>query len=302
MRHDRDDIDRTVTGAGLERTAAGSAQGLERLGDLDDYEVADEDPDIRGWDVRTADGGRVGKVDDLIVDRSAMRVRYLEVELDRKELALSEDRHVLVPIGTARLDDDNDNVLVPESTTELLAAPAYDRSRLTADYERSLEGWYATRGAKAGGGAKAGADASHLYDDREFWGGRRAGRENAAYLTRSEEELAIGKQKVQAGEVDVQKRVETEHVRKEVPVRREEVTVERRPVSPGMRSEPRIGKDEVRIPVSEEQVVVEKRTVPKEEVVVKKHTTTEKQTIEADLEKERIDVDRKGDIDRERRP
>ena len=37
----------------------------------------------RGWEVRTTEGRRIGKVDDLLVDRQAMRVKYLDVELDR---------------------------------------------------------------------------------------------------------------------------------------------------------------------------------------------------------------------------
>ena len=44
-------------------------------------------------------------------------------------------------------------------------------------------------------------------------------------LTLSEEELAIGKREVRAGEVEIEKRVETEHVRRDVPLTHDEVTV-----------------------------------------------------------------------------
>jgi stress response protein YsnF len=50
--------------------------------------------------------------------------------------------------------------------------------------------------------------------------------------------------------------------------------------------------------------VVEKRTVPKEELVVKKRTAEERQTVEADLRRERPDIQQEGDIrraDRDRR-
>ncbi|HEY0778990.1 MAG TPA: PRC-barrel domain-containing protein, partial [Gemmatirosa sp.] len=66
-----------------EGTATGDASHLGRLNDLDEYKVADGYPDIRGWDVRTSDGSAVGKVGDLIVDTAALRVRYLDVEVDR---------------------------------------------------------------------------------------------------------------------------------------------------------------------------------------------------------------------------
>ena len=57
---------------------------LRRLGELDNFEVASDDPDVRGWDVKTRDGREVGEVEELIVDPSARKVRYLEVDLNRE--------------------------------------------------------------------------------------------------------------------------------------------------------------------------------------------------------------------------
>lgn len=116
-------------------------------------------------------------------------------------------------------------------------------------------------------------------------------------LTLSEEELAVGKRRHQAGAVNVGKHVETEHVRESVPVTREEVTVERRPIQGDrMEARPQIGEDRISVPVNEEELVVEKRAVPKEELVVKKRTVEETETVEADLRKERADVHREGDV------
>lgn len=123
-------------------------------------------------------------------------------------------------------------------------------------------------------------------------------------ITRSEEELAIGKRAVQTGEVAVHKIVETERVSERVPVTREEVTVERRPVEGGRAAAGEIGADEIRVPVREEQVVAEKRAVPKEEIVVRKQAVQDTETVEADLRKERVDVDdstRRHGRDREAR-
>ena len=297
----KDDMHRDAHRTDASTRTATASRGLQRLKELDDFEVADGDPDVRGWDVRTSDGRTVGKVEELLVDTGALRVRYLEVKLDRKELNLKEDRHALVPIGTARLDDDNDDVIVRESSADLLGAPQYDRSQMSEEYERSLEGWYGQRrgAATTAKPAATGTDryADSLYDDSKFFGTRRKGRESNAYLTRSEEELAVGKRTAKAGEVNVRKSVETERVREQVPVTREEVTVERRPASAATGTEPTIGKDEIRVPVMEEEVVAQKRTVPKEEIVVKKHATTDTKTVEADLEKERVEIDRKGDAE-----
>ena len=92
-----------------------------RLYDLSHYKVARGDPDVHGWHVKTADGARAGKVDSLIVDTEAMQVRYLDVELDRKTYRLKDERHVLVPLAYARLDDKHDDVLLDSMTAAEMA-------------------------------------------------------------------------------------------------------------------------------------------------------------------------------------
>ena len=287
------DARRMESGRGVASPTMGQ---LAHLDELDDYKVADGEPDIRGWTVKTADGRDIGKVDDLLVDCRAMKVRYMEVELDGKALDLKDDRHVLMPIGTARLNDD-DVVVVSRRTTELTALPPYRRDATTPERERALRDDYARMGAGAAA-PRGGHDADDLYrgehfDDRSFFGNRRRGRGDAAYITRSEEELAVGKRRVEAGAVEVDKRVETEHVRERVPVMREEATVERRPISgdAARRGRVEIGEDEVRVPLMAEEVVATKRAVPKEELVIRKHAVQGEKTVEADLKRERVDVD-----------
>jgi uncharacterized protein (TIGR02271 family) len=111
-------------------------------------------------------------------------------------------------------------------------------------------------------------------------------------LTLSEEELAVGKRRVPAGEVRLTKSVETEHVSEDVPLMREEVVVERRPVPGGMRADDvEIGEDEITIPVAQEEIVAEKRAVVKEEIVARKREVEENRTVEADLRQEKVDID-----------
>ena len=118
------------------------------------------------------------------------------------------------------------------------------------------------------------------------------GRAQEVTIQRSEEELAIGKRSVEAGAVNVRKTVETEHVSREVPVTREEVTVERRPVNERVAADAiEIRDQEIRVPVREEEVVAEKRAVVKEEIVVKKNAVEGTERVEADLRRERVDVD-----------
>ena len=97
---------------------------------------------------------------------------------------------------------------------------------------------------------------------------------------------------MQAGEVGVRKTVETERVREQVPLTREEVVIERRPIEAGadLRNV-EIREDEIRVPLMAEEVVAEKRAVPKEQVIIRKRPVTRQQTVEADVRKERIEVD-----------
>lgn len=161
-------------------TGRTGGSGLARLHDLSGYKVAEGDPDIRSWHVKTADGRTVGKVHDLIIDTRAMKVRYMDVELDRKELGIDSDKHVLVPIGGARLDDDHDDVrLSTIGAAELLGAPSYDHGALTSDFEDR------TRSAFGGGTFAGRRDAFYeddLYNESTFWGTRRAGRGEATYI------------------------------------------------------------------------------------------------------------------------
>jgi uncharacterized protein (TIGR02271 family) len=265
------------------------------LDELDDFKVAEGDPDVRGWDVLSADGRKIGEVENLLVDTAAMKVRYLEVDVDRDVIDASEERHILVPIGYARLDEDDDQVRVDAlNSTDVMGLPEYRRGSLTREYETSVRQRFDAGFAPTG--AETDLYGGTGYDDSSFFGSRRSKREGEARIPVSEEQLAIGREERESGHVEVDKEVETRHVREDVPTRHEEVVVERRPASAGMSAKPRIEEDEIRVPVTEEELVVEKRVVPKEEVVVKKREVVENETVEADLRRERVDVHGEGDV------
>ncbi|OON70601.1 PRC-barrel domain-containing protein [Hymenobacter sp. CRA2] len=125
----------------METTPVPSAAGMHlvRLRDLHDFEVADGSPDVRGWAVRGADGKRFGDVYELIVEPDAMKVRYLDVELDGGLHINKNERHILIPIGAAALDDDGDNVFVPALTSEsVLNYPPYLEINISRDYEEAM--------------------------------------------------------------------------------------------------------------------------------------------------------------------
>ena len=112
---------------------------LRRLRDLTDFEVADGNPDVRGWTVRGNDGQALGTVFELIVEPEAMKVRYLDVELDSHFNINEHENHILLPIGAASLDDDGDNVFVPALNVEsVLKYPHYVEVQITREYEEAM--------------------------------------------------------------------------------------------------------------------------------------------------------------------
>lgn len=121
------------------------------LGQLDDFKVADGDPDVRGWEVLASDGRKIGEVDELLVDTAAMKVRYLDVDVE--STGGGHDRHVLIPIGYARLDESHDRVMLDAlASSELGGIPSYDQGPLTRDFETSLRRSFPARGDAGGMG------------------------------------------------------------------------------------------------------------------------------------------------------
>jgi sporulation protein YlmC with PRC-barrel domain len=157
----------------LDNSTAGQ---LAHLSEMDDYEISDGEPDIKGWDVRTMTGEKVGKVADLIVDTATMKVRYIEVAFDKLLMASGERRHALIPIGSSRLDGDADDVLVNLRDEQLITLPAYVRGVLTRDYETELLHGF----ERAETLPVHGDDAGNFYSDEYFDEGRAFERRRAA--------------------------------------------------------------------------------------------------------------------------
>jgi len=112
-----------------------------------------------------------------------------------------------------------------------------------------------------------------------------------------EEQLHARKTPAEAGEVRVRKEVVTETQTLDVPVSREEVVIERHPVSgQASSSEIRAG-EEIRIPVKEEQVHIEKQAAVKEEVSVGKRKVTDTEHVSGTVKKEQVKIERSGDVD-----
>ena len=97
--------------------------------------------------------------------------------------------------------------------------------------------------------------------------------------------------------------VVTEEEQRTVPVRREEVRVEREPITDANVDQamtgPEISDEEHEVVLHEEEVVTEKRAVPKERVRLDKETVVEEQQVSEEVRKEQIEADGDtGSLDR----
>jgi uncharacterized protein (TIGR02271 family) len=124
-------------------------------------------------------------------------------------------------------------------------------------------------------------------------------------MTRSEEELRVGTRTREAGRARLRKYVVTEERTVTVPVQREEVRVEREPISDANLGEatsgPAISEEEHEVTLREEEVVVDKRAVPKERVRLDTEAVTEERQVSEDVRKERIEVDDQDQLRRQDR-
>ena len=111
------------------------------------------------------------------------------------------------------------------------------------------------------------------------------------YLTRSEEQLHVGTEKVQTGRARLRKVVVTEQQTVTIPVTREEVRLVREPIAPGDTVDATIGEAAAEVVLTEERVVVSKETVPVERVRLGTVTITEQREVTEAVRKEKIELE-----------
>ncbi len=112
-----------------------------------------------------------------------------------------------------------------------------------------------------------------------------------------EEQLSARKQTVQAGEVHVHKDVITETRSIDVPVSHDEVVIERHPVTARTVADTPIGQDEtIRVPLSREEVTLDKQAYVREEVEVGKRSVTETEHLSGTVRREEARIENTGDV------
>ena len=266
---------------------------------------------FEGYEVYDPNGEKIGKVDDLFVDEND-QPEYIGVKM-----GLLGMKSTLIPWEIASADEERGRIEVSVEKGKAKDGPAFDDDReITPEYENEVRSYYGLQGmqgseqrgsygeyygdepGKVGPGMREGDTETgefrgHSEDDE---GVNQSGSsdledEDELRVQRSEEELRAGTREREAGALNVRKRVRTDREQVSVPTRHEEVSVERVPVEGREASEAEIGEDEVRMPVTEEEVVTEKRPVVKEELRIRKDAVQDEEVVEEDVRKEEVDVD-----------
>jgi uncharacterized protein (TIGR02271 family) len=274
-----------------------------------------------GYTVVDQSGEKIGKVDDLFLDEDD-QPEYFGVKM-----GFLGTSSTLIPADIATTNNEQGFIEVSQPKSTVKDGPAFDDDReITPEYENEVRSYYglgsvessgyygdyegdeetnrhsgagttdSTTAGTVGSGMSMGDTETGEFreHDRNQEGLSQPGSdledEDELRVQRSEEELRAGTREREAGAMKVRKRVRTDRERIEVPTKHEEVTVERVPVE-GEATEAQIGEDEVSVPVTEEEVVTDKRAVAKEEIRVRKDVVEDTEVVEDDVRREEIDIE-----------
>ncbi|GAA3387187.1 PRC and DUF2382 domain-containing protein [Streptomyces roseoviridis] len=270
-------------------------------------------PAVLDHPVYDPEGKKIGDAKHVFVDDASGRPEWVTVKTGM--FGTSES---FVPIKDASLVDGH--LEVPYPKDRIKGAPHVDvdgGGHLDASEEQRLyeyygiawdEAWQQANEPGEGGWAHGTAGAAGAAGTAGMTGRERAGFADDEAgtamagrsmgddaMTRSEEEMHVGTERVETGHVRLRKYVVTEEVQQTVPVRHEEVRLEREPITEANREEalsgPDISEAEHEVVLHEERPVVETRAVPKERVRLRTDEVTDEETVSGEIRKERIDVE-----------
>lgn len=247
--------------------------------------------DIKGYSLYAGqDNDKVGSVEDILVDAWG-HIRYLVVDTGFWFLG----KKVLLPIGSCRIDYNNQKVIATSLTKKQVEnLPKYDNNMVVdEEYEENVRNIYRNSTNTSNGSDRD----TYNYDQDQDLYGIREGDHGAIKLY--EERLIATKNRQKVGEVAVGKTVKTETANTSVPVESERVIVERRKPTnsedPIEVTESNFQQGEVaRVEVYEETAQIDKETFVNEEVTVKKAVDRDTVQAKEELRREEIDVKTTG--------
>jgi uncharacterized protein (TIGR02271 family) len=236
-----------------------------------------------------SDGEKIGKIGQIYVDDQSGEPQWVTIST-----GLFGSKESFAPLAGSRRD--GDDVRLSVSKAKVKDAPSVDADGHLDDGEN--DALYSYYGQNYGETTTVGGQhdpALGAAGSADFSGGQdTSGPETDGAMTRSEERLAVGTERVEAGRARLRKYVTTEEVSKTVPVSHEEVRVVREPITEANRGDaldgPAISEEEHEVTLHEERPVVAKETVPVERVALGTETVTEEQTVTEQVRQEHIDA------------
>jgi uncharacterized protein (TIGR02271 family) len=234
--------------------------------------------ELHGAPVYDQAGDKIGKVEEIYYDEDTNQAEWIGIGTGFFGM-----KRVLVPVDGAQISEDG--VTVPYDKDMVKDSPDIDSDPIDPGAEQSLHAYYGTTHDTS--------PYSQTKDRAQVAGtDRQTGLENAdeQSLTRSEEELRVGKRSVDAGSVRLRKWVETVPVQSDINLTRETVQVDREPVDQVV-SGAEIGEQTIEIPLRDEEAVVDKQVVAKERISLDKNVEERTETVSDEVRKERVDVD-----------
>ena len=248
-----------------------------------------------------SEGGKIGTIGQVYLNDETGQPDWVTVNT-----GLFGTNENFVPLEGSTFGSDDD-VVLPFGKDVVKDAPHVgDASHLDVDEQESLYSYYhqyigagrtQSTGRETSGytetagtqtaGAVGNAHGSEGYDT--------SGPTTDEAMTRSEERLNVGTQRVEAGRARLRKFVTTEQQTVNVPVTHEEVRVEREPITDANRDAaldgPAISEEEHEVVLHADQPVVTTEAVPVERVRLGTETVTDTQSVTGEVRKEQVEVD-----------
>lgn len=273
---------------------AGPPLGVDEKGDsMIDTTTIDR---VIGATAYDSTGDKLGKVGQVYVDTDSGRPLWASVNTGL--FGMSES---FVPLENASFE--GDELRVAYDKDRVKDAPRVEADREISEEEQSqLWEYYGLSGSSSGTDFDTTGTTGTTggFDSTRGAGHDTSGPDTDDAMTRSEEELSVGKRSVETGRARLRKHIVTENQTVTVPVEREEVVLEREPITDANVGDAMRGGDlteeEHEVTLHEEQVVVDKQTVPVERVRVGKETHVENERVSEDVRKEQIEFDKDGNV------
>ncbi|MEV0078658.1 PRC and DUF2382 domain-containing protein [Nocardia neocaledoniensis] len=240
-------------------------------------------------------GEKIGKVKQIYIDNATGSPTWAAVSTG----LFSSDS--LVPLAGAEHRADDDTLSLHVEKEQVKSAPHLDDGgRISPQSEQELFQHYHVDPRSAGWNTY-GRQQIRPGGDEPMTHGNPTTTDNS--MIRSEEQLRVGTESDEVGTARLRKYVVTEEQNVRVPVTHEEVRVEREPITDretGRRAE--IGEEEREVTLHADQVHVDKEAVPVERVRLEVDEVADERTVSDTVRKERVDTEGIDDDRRRNQP